>query len=193
MHVIVNRVHPATGKAATLSNSKLKLSQWAEAYERGRGKILCPQRVENNATAEPRRIRAPSPDAATGVRASPGRQTDNEHLARTFAATMQRQQDAHLHEIGRAMKRSHARQWRGMTQALPGGAARRGGARRNPAEIRAGFLEHVRPGLRDTQARQRSEYAGGMGNPHRRAQGRFRPLRRPRGRCGGGRGPIGRD
>ena len=50
VHIIVNRVHPAIGKAAALSNSKLKLSpQWAEAYERGRGKILCPQRVRNNA------------------------------------------------------------------------------------------------------------------------------------------------
>src|SRR5205814_5382259 len=49
VHIIVNRVHPATGKAATLSNAKLKLSQWAEAYERKRGKVYCPQRVENNA------------------------------------------------------------------------------------------------------------------------------------------------
>src|SRR5258708_9118829 len=32
-HIIVNRVHPVTGKAATLSNSKLKLSHWAESYE----------------------------------------------------------------------------------------------------------------------------------------------------------------
>jgi energy-coupling factor transporter ATP-binding protein EcfA2 len=49
VHIIVNRVHPATGKAATLSNSKLKLSQWAEGYERKRGKVFCPQRVSNNA------------------------------------------------------------------------------------------------------------------------------------------------
>src|SRR5258708_39966484 len=49
VHIIVNRVHPVTGKAATLSNSKLKLSQWAEAYERRRGKVYCPQRVSNNA------------------------------------------------------------------------------------------------------------------------------------------------
>jgi hypothetical protein len=49
VHVIVNRVHPVTGKAATFSNSMLKLSEWAEAYERERGEILCPRRVENNA------------------------------------------------------------------------------------------------------------------------------------------------
>src|SRR2546423_14022669 len=49
VHIIVNRVHPATGQAATLSNSKLKWSQWAEGYERKRGKVFCPQRVTNNA------------------------------------------------------------------------------------------------------------------------------------------------
>jgi hypothetical protein len=36
VHVIVNRVHPETGKAATLSNNTLKLSKWAEGYEKAR-------------------------------------------------------------------------------------------------------------------------------------------------------------
>jgi hypothetical protein len=49
VHVLVNRVHPETGKAATLSNSTLKLSKWAQAYEQQQGRIVCPQRVENNA------------------------------------------------------------------------------------------------------------------------------------------------
>ena len=48
IHVIVNRVHPETGIMAPLSNDYLKLSRWAEAYERDRGKIYCEQRVENN-------------------------------------------------------------------------------------------------------------------------------------------------
>jgi hypothetical protein len=34
---------------AAAPNSKLKLSQWAEAYERKRGKVFRPQRVRNNA------------------------------------------------------------------------------------------------------------------------------------------------
>jgi hypothetical protein len=49
IHVIVNRVHPETGVAAPLSNDHLKLSAWAEEYERRQGKIRCEQRVENNA------------------------------------------------------------------------------------------------------------------------------------------------
>ena len=49
VHVIANRVDPESGKAAGLSRSKLRLSKWAEGYERGQGKIRCPQRERNNA------------------------------------------------------------------------------------------------------------------------------------------------
>ena len=49
VHVIVNRVDPESGKAAGMSRSKLKLSKWAEEYERVQGKIRCPQRERNNA------------------------------------------------------------------------------------------------------------------------------------------------
>ena len=49
VHVIANRVDPESGQAAGLNRSKLKLSKWAEEYERGQGKIRCPQRERNNA------------------------------------------------------------------------------------------------------------------------------------------------
>jgi len=48
IHLIVNRVHPETGKAAVLSKDHLALSRWAEAYEREQGKIRCEERVKNN-------------------------------------------------------------------------------------------------------------------------------------------------
>jgi MobA/VirD2-like, nuclease domain len=48
IHLIVNRVHPETGKAATLSNDHLTLSRWAEDYEKRHGRIFCEQRVKNN-------------------------------------------------------------------------------------------------------------------------------------------------
>ncbi len=48
VHVIANRVDPETGKAATLGRSKLRLSRWAEAYEREQGRIRCEERVKNN-------------------------------------------------------------------------------------------------------------------------------------------------
>ena len=49
VHVIANRVDPESGKAAGLSRSKLRLSKWAERYEREQGKIRCPARERNNA------------------------------------------------------------------------------------------------------------------------------------------------
>jgi len=48
IHIIVNRVHPETGVAAGLNNDFLKLSQWAEEYEKRRGKVYCEDRVKNN-------------------------------------------------------------------------------------------------------------------------------------------------
>jgi hypothetical protein len=47
VHALFNRVHPLTGKAATLSRSKEKLAAWALAYERQHGKIYCATRERN--------------------------------------------------------------------------------------------------------------------------------------------------
>ena len=49
VHVIVNRVHPETGKAASMSNDRRKLSEWAQGYEEQRGQVFCIERVKNNA------------------------------------------------------------------------------------------------------------------------------------------------
>ena len=46
VHVIANRVDPESAKAAGLNRSKLRLSKWAERYEREQGKIRCPARDE---------------------------------------------------------------------------------------------------------------------------------------------------
>ncbi len=48
IHVIVNRVDPQTGKAFSNSNDRLKLSEWAEDYEKRHGRIYCEERVKNN-------------------------------------------------------------------------------------------------------------------------------------------------
>ncbi|MBL0112541.1 MAG: relaxase/mobilization nuclease domain-containing protein [Saprospiraceae bacterium] len=48
VHVIVNLVHPETGKTAVVYKDRVKLSQWAEEYEKEKGKIYCEERVANN-------------------------------------------------------------------------------------------------------------------------------------------------
>ena len=52
VHVIANRVDPESGKAAGLNRSQLRLSKWAERYEREQGKIRCPARERNNKRRE---------------------------------------------------------------------------------------------------------------------------------------------
>ncbi len=54
IHVIANRVHPKTGKAANNCGDRLDMSRWAEAYERQHDQILCEQRVINNALRDGR-------------------------------------------------------------------------------------------------------------------------------------------
>lgn len=48
LHLMVNVVHPETGRSHTMDFTKLDLSKWAEEYERVHGKIYCDLRVENN-------------------------------------------------------------------------------------------------------------------------------------------------
>jgi len=52
VHIIVNRVHPGHGLILVTSNDFKKLSRWAEKRERDNGKILCEQRVKNNAARD---------------------------------------------------------------------------------------------------------------------------------------------
>ncbi len=52
VHVILNRVHPENGRMLSTSNDRLKLSDWANDYERQRGLILTPKREEKRQLRE---------------------------------------------------------------------------------------------------------------------------------------------
>ena len=52
VHVIVNRVSMEDGRAANMCGDHLKLSRWAESWEKQHGKIWCEARVQNNARRE---------------------------------------------------------------------------------------------------------------------------------------------
>ncbi len=49
IHLIVNKIHPETGRVAPLKYTKERLSKWAQAYEEEHGHIWCEDRVKNNA------------------------------------------------------------------------------------------------------------------------------------------------
>lgn len=44
IHLLINRVHPDTGRMAVLSNAKRNLDKWAQKYEERRGNIVSPNR-----------------------------------------------------------------------------------------------------------------------------------------------------
>ena len=48
VHVVANRVSAEDGRAASLDKSRLKLSRWAERWEREHGRLRCPRRAEHN-------------------------------------------------------------------------------------------------------------------------------------------------
>lgn len=52
IHILLNRVSPSDGRMLPSSKERLRLSQWAQAYEAERGAILCEQRVINNAARD---------------------------------------------------------------------------------------------------------------------------------------------
>lgn len=64
VHVIVNRVDPETGRAAVMSNDRLKLSEWAQKYEQDRGKVYCLERVRNNEGRREQFVKDQSPTRA---------------------------------------------------------------------------------------------------------------------------------
>jgi hypothetical protein len=109
VHVLINRVHPDTGKAATLSNCKLKLSQWAEAYEKQHGKVYCQKRIENNQKREQREAVNEPRKSRTAFEFE--KATGNDSLSADFIKSNEKQKDAQLYDIGRSIKESHARQW----------------------------------------------------------------------------------
>lgn len=47
IHIVVNRCHPITGRAASISHSKRKLSDFAREWERKEGNVYCRRREEN--------------------------------------------------------------------------------------------------------------------------------------------------
>lgn len=57
IHIIASKIDPATGCAYDLKENYLKLSRWAEQYEREHGGVICTGRLEANALRDAIRAR----------------------------------------------------------------------------------------------------------------------------------------
>ncbi|MGI9487639.1 MAG: relaxase/mobilization nuclease domain-containing protein, partial [Geminicoccaceae bacterium] len=109
VHVILNRVHPETGLAAKTSQDRLKLSRWAEAYERAGGKIYCEERVINNVRRDQGEfVKAESVPRQTFEIAEAVRPAlnDNREIAERIKLE-QKQKDAALNQHSREITARH--------------------------------------------------------------------------------------
>ncbi|NKE48770.1 relaxase/mobilization nuclease domain-containing protein [Roseomonas frigidaquae] len=162
VHVIVNRVHPSEGKAATLSKSKLILSEWALAYEQKHGKIFCPEREANQAKrlegeyVRDSRIARPTHEFAKAVA--------NDSITTTFTKVEQAQQDAQLAAFGRSMHEAHTKQWEGVKRTYRDAKAKLYGRADERKEQRKDAVkEAYRPQWRELfrqQLAERSAFEG---------------------------------
>lgn len=105
VHVILNRVDPQTGKMLSTSNDHLKLSEWANEYERERGQILTPKREEK------RQLREQFAEQSTRQQYAQDRR--NEQTERPKA---DKSKAAMLKEFQEAQKVEHSQQWRDLSE-----------------------------------------------------------------------------
>ncbi|RRY16196.1 hypothetical protein EGJ57_22220 [Brucella anthropi] len=101
VHVIVNRIDPEDGRMLTTSNDRLKLSDWANQYERERGRILTPRREEKREQRERNADKAER-RAYTEQKRAAAKEQAHDTKSR---ATM-------LRELGASQKVQHRNQWR---------------------------------------------------------------------------------
>ena len=109
IRVIVNRVSMEDGRAANMRGDRLKLSRWAEGWEKRHGKVWCEERVRNNEHREQGELvraaaQIPRPVSEAVRDATEGFNGNRE--AREAAAELradQRQKAAELASLGRAM------------------------------------------------------------------------------------------
>ncbi len=157
VHVILNRVDPKTGVLLSTSNDRLKLSDWANEYERMRGVILTPKREEK------RQLRDQFAEKAQR----------REYAQQQRQKAEQRPEDsksraAMLKEFGDRQKADHRQQWKDLAQDNTKkrgaiydrwGAAIKAAAERHKVECKpiwAAYFKHDRANVRTFNENERS-------------------------------------
>lgn len=178
IHLLINRVSPSDGRHLSSSKEKLKLSAWAEAWERDGGRIWCEERVVNNALrAQGQYVRGVK-DVARHVLEAQRASAANDNDRGRAAIREQKAKDHALALKGRAMAKLHA----GARAALDGAHETRKAAlakrvAREAEQARAAAVERLRPAwrslLRDQDAERRTfaelerSFFGRIGNAAR--------------------------
>lgn len=112
VHILINRVSAEDGRMLSSSKEKLALSAWAQDYEKGRGRVLCPVRVENNARRRHGQFIRGTPDQPRHVYEQPIKATQPRSVeAGKRLSTDERKRDAALALKQREMRTRHSREW----------------------------------------------------------------------------------
>ena len=160
VHLLINRVSPENGKHLSSSNDRLKLSKWAEKYERDCGHIYCEDRVVNNAMRENgeyvkgKRDQARHIFEAQGPSPAPANDNDRSQAVRD----QQRAKDHALALKGRNMAAMQAKAWAALEEAhKQRNAALARQLERELAAARTAAREEFRPQWRELYRNQDSE------------------------------------
>ena len=104
VHVILNRVDQSDGRMHPFKNDRLKLSDWANEYERERGQILTPAREEKRKKREQYQDQQKRRDYAQAKRdEAASRSRDKMHPA------------SMLKDLGEAQKLRHRQEWKDLS------------------------------------------------------------------------------
>ena len=166
VHVVINRVSPIDGRMHVYSNDRLKLSQWAEAYERERGKIWCEERVENNrrrqADGDYIRTNSPTPRAMADDYAKASHAANDNDAARLRDQTKDRVAD--LSARSRKMHSRHRNEWAVLSRDYQDRKQQLGAKYRGKdnvfAKAEARVKEQYRPAWRELFKKQNLEKRG---------------------------------
>lgn len=151
VHVVVNRVSPEDGRAASCSNDARTLSRWAQTWEREQGRIRCPGRrpadLERSADKQPAQQR----DQPAAQKRSPGRRPSAaERKERAELHTRHRTERAGVRDRHRAERRdlSHSHKRVSAPAVEPASGQQPSASRRRRG-----------PGRRERSAAEREKWA----------------------------------
>lgn len=111
LHVVVNRVSPEDGRMLSSSKEKLKLSRWAEAYEKEGGKIYCDNRVTNNSLRDEKHFVRGEKDVPRNIFEEQNKVAANDNPYREAMRLGQKKKDAEIALLGRNQVKAHKAAW----------------------------------------------------------------------------------
>ena len=112
VHIIVNRVHPETGKMATIAKPDvLKLDRWAYEYERDRGRIFSPNRAQKYQQQDRNRDHHPEDERKKYVADKKAEQERTRGQFTSAASGKIKSPATILKELSDAQKVDHKTQW----------------------------------------------------------------------------------